>query len=497
MKETLKNKKGITLIALVITIIVLLILAGISIATLTGENGILTQADNAKNKSESAKIKEMLSLAWTDCQSEYSVNDSTQSKKDFITTDLLNKKISEGTISDFEYNEDKPSTLVYTSKNGDKYYVEISDEITILQDNSSMEDLKDWNGCTSCSKEHPHIITNKYEFESIRTHVNTDENGNQYIGGYFVLGNDIYFNASDFKENGDFYNNGIGFITFGIDGGSNGFNGPYTKSKIYLNGDNHIIKNLKSNYQESLQYRTGLFAYLDAGGVIENLKIDSFYLYAPTCEGLIARTIEKGAEVRNVSISNSEVNAWKNQGDMQQGGFISGVINGNVENINVENCVFKANGYFSGMIASGIGENASINGVNINNSKASSYVESGLLAFQVSKNAHFNNINIQNTAYTYTHSDIKRSGILVNKVFATSDEEIPILENSNIDIIYNGTVRTLVTSGAFKIKNSSIEIIHNEKKDNMEITGGEDTTLENSKIVYGYLENNEKVLINN
>ena len=39
-----KNSKGITLIALVITIIVLLILAGVTIATLTGDNGILTQA---------------------------------------------------------------------------------------------------------------------------------------------------------------------------------------------------------------------------------------------------------------------------------------------------------------------------------------------------------------------------------------------------------------------------------------------------------------------
>ena len=38
-KEEIKNSKGITLIVLVITIIVLLILAGVSIATLTGENG--------------------------------------------------------------------------------------------------------------------------------------------------------------------------------------------------------------------------------------------------------------------------------------------------------------------------------------------------------------------------------------------------------------------------------------------------------------------------
>ena len=39
LKEIKYNKRGITLIALVITIIVLLILAGVSIATLTGDNG--------------------------------------------------------------------------------------------------------------------------------------------------------------------------------------------------------------------------------------------------------------------------------------------------------------------------------------------------------------------------------------------------------------------------------------------------------------------------
>ena len=58
MKENLKKQKGITLIALVITIIVLLILAGISIAMLTGENGILTQAQKAKNETENAAKNE-------------------------------------------------------------------------------------------------------------------------------------------------------------------------------------------------------------------------------------------------------------------------------------------------------------------------------------------------------------------------------------------------------------------------------------------------------
>ena len=54
----MKRERGITLIALVITIIVLLILAGVSIAMLTGQNGILTQAQKAKNETEKAAENE-------------------------------------------------------------------------------------------------------------------------------------------------------------------------------------------------------------------------------------------------------------------------------------------------------------------------------------------------------------------------------------------------------------------------------------------------------
>ena len=60
--EKLKENKGITLIALVITIIVLLILAGVSIAMLTGENGILSQAAKAKEETEKAQANEALIL---------------------------------------------------------------------------------------------------------------------------------------------------------------------------------------------------------------------------------------------------------------------------------------------------------------------------------------------------------------------------------------------------------------------------------------------------
>ena len=66
LKEKLKyGKRGITLIALVITIVILLILAGISIATITSENGILKNSVDAKVSAEISTEKEMVQRAVT------------------------------------------------------------------------------------------------------------------------------------------------------------------------------------------------------------------------------------------------------------------------------------------------------------------------------------------------------------------------------------------------------------------------------------------------
>ena len=57
------NQKGTTLVALVITIIVLLILAGVSIAALSGQNGILTNASEAKQQDAIGAAKDIVSMA--------------------------------------------------------------------------------------------------------------------------------------------------------------------------------------------------------------------------------------------------------------------------------------------------------------------------------------------------------------------------------------------------------------------------------------------------
>ena len=69
----MKKEQGITLIALVITIIVLLILAGVTIATLTGDNGLLTKAAKAKESVKDGEIGEQIKLA---CQ-EYKLGQYT------------------------------------------------------------------------------------------------------------------------------------------------------------------------------------------------------------------------------------------------------------------------------------------------------------------------------------------------------------------------------------------------------------------------------------
>ena len=69
MKLLRKKEKGITLIALVVTIIVLLILAGISIGAITGDNGIINQAKNAKDDTQRSQWEEQIDVAIIDAES--------------------------------------------------------------------------------------------------------------------------------------------------------------------------------------------------------------------------------------------------------------------------------------------------------------------------------------------------------------------------------------------------------------------------------------------
>lgn len=87
-----KNNRAITLIALVITIIVLLILAGVTIVTLTGDNGLLAKANSAKTSSLEAEIEEEIRLAWNKVYADsYIGNLSAEQKASALQAELIGK----------------------------------------------------------------------------------------------------------------------------------------------------------------------------------------------------------------------------------------------------------------------------------------------------------------------------------------------------------------------------------------------------------------------
>ena len=141
MKQKIAERKGITLIALVITIIVLLILAGISIAMLTGDNGILTQAKDAKLQTEIGKAEELANLAHANLLTDHYNKGTAKPTLADIKSELEKegytvKQVAtgEGNITGIELSqesvtmapgESKEITVSYTGQEGGKYYVEI------------------------------------------------------------------------------------------------------------------------------------------------------------------------------------------------------------------------------------------------------------------------------------------------------------------------------------------------------------------------------------
>ena len=109
----IKGTKGITLVALVVTIIILLILAGVSINLLTGQNGLINRAKDSKIQTEIASIKEQIQIDIIGKQSENNGNISEDSLKE-----ILEKY---GTLSEEEKITDKTLT---TKEN---YEIKVSD----------------------------------------------------------------------------------------------------------------------------------------------------------------------------------------------------------------------------------------------------------------------------------------------------------------------------------------------------------------------------------
>ena len=98
----LKSKKGITLVALVVTIVVLLILAGVSINAVLGDNGIIKKANQAASVTKEAEVKEAINRTIL----EFYLTNDYETLEDF-----LKAKVTEGKIDSVTKNADGTLTV--------------------------------------------------------------------------------------------------------------------------------------------------------------------------------------------------------------------------------------------------------------------------------------------------------------------------------------------------------------------------------------------------
>ena len=181
-----KETKGITLIALVITIIVLLILAGVVIQTLTGDNGLLQKAGEATEKNSIGTEKEQIALAATAMEIE---NETDIDKKEKLFQDHLDKYAGENKTKVYATDSNYTIHFLETNRlytiNEDGNIVE--EDITMLEEDS-VAGVFDGAGTQA----------SPYKIMSIEDLVYFSKevcNGNSYSGKYIELGKPLDFKS--------------------------------------------------------------------------------------------------------------------------------------------------------------------------------------------------------------------------------------------------------------------------------------------------------------
>lgn len=122
-KKKLRFSEGITLIALVVTIIILLILAGVTINLVLGENGILSKTKKAKEEQVISAEKEQISIAYSACQTELANADEKIVTADAMQVELIKNKNDTTTDS-----EDEDGYLLYVTFNNTNHDYTVTEE---------------------------------------------------------------------------------------------------------------------------------------------------------------------------------------------------------------------------------------------------------------------------------------------------------------------------------------------------------------------------------
>ena len=223
LRNTLRRNKGITLIALVVTIIVLLILAGISIAMLTGQNGILNRVAEAKEKTGVAQEDESQKLkGYEDTINQYapSSNGGSLPTGTGTTPYLPNSTFS-------KKEGDLATGLVIKDSNDNEYvWVEVP---TTIYDNTTYnnngakkpQNADEWEKIRDCLK----AYTADYSSSSYK---DTDTDGTTYADDYKNMLKSVY-------TNGGFW---IGRYEAGLEEGKN----PRTSYVAISASDKAVIK---------------------------------------------------------------------------------------------------------------------------------------------------------------------------------------------------------------------------------------------------------------
>ena len=178
---------GITLIALVVTILILLILAGISISMLTGQNNILNKAGQAKEETEKGKEKEYIKLATSNAKiSENTGMSNTLEQEIQQELDNLLGKNKTKVIVDSGINVTfKESNRSYTLKDNGEI-----NEINIQIDETPGDIKKGKNGETLQGNEE-----SPYEIWSIEDLVEVSKNISEYKDSHINLMQDLDFTS--------------------------------------------------------------------------------------------------------------------------------------------------------------------------------------------------------------------------------------------------------------------------------------------------------------
>ena len=132
-----KVNKGITLIALIITIITLLILAGVTISMIVGENGLISKAKESKENAIKSQYTEALKLTLSNMRIENSENIISECQKNPILADSTYT----------EYPDETAEYKVLILETKEKHYLVIW-KIRLRKD-WDYERIKKWrvNGC--------------------------------------------------------------------------------------------------------------------------------------------------------------------------------------------------------------------------------------------------------------------------------------------------------------------------------------------------------------